>query len=52
MTELEKSSNFKDIELVMTEQTEQVGTKLKRFSLTGKLEAEGAAPGYCAGCTR
>jgi len=42
MTELEKSSNFKDIELVVTEQSEQVGLKLKRFSLTGKLEAEGA----------
>lgn len=43
MTELEKSSNFKDIELVVTEQTEQVGLKLKRFSLTGKLETEVAA---------
>ncbi len=44
MTELEKSSNFKDIELVVTEQTEQVGLKLKKFSLTGKLETEVAAP--------
>ncbi|MBI4746422.1 MAG: PilN domain-containing protein [Deltaproteobacteria bacterium] len=39
MTELEKSSSFKDIELVVTEQTEQAGLKLKKFSLTGKLEA-------------
>jgi len=52
MTELEKSSNFKDIELVMTEQTEQVGLKLKRFSLTGKLEAEGAAPPVTAPAAR
>ena len=52
MTELEKSSNFKDIELVMTEQTEQVGLKLKRFSLTGKLEAEGAVPPVTAPAPR
>lgn len=38
MTELEKSPFFKDIELVVTEQVEQAGMKLKKFSLTGKLE--------------
>jgi type IV pilus assembly protein PilN len=52
MTELEKSSNFKDIELVVTEQTETVGLKLKRFSLTGKLEAEGAVPQVTAPAAR
>ncbi|MEK6725293.1 MAG: PilN domain-containing protein [Deltaproteobacteria bacterium] len=44
MTDMEKSSNFKDIELVVTEQIEQGGMKLKKFSLTGKLEIEGATP--------
>lgn len=39
MTELEKSSNFKDIELVVTEQVEQGGLKMKKFSLTGRLKA-------------
>lgn len=38
MTELEKSPAFKDIELVVTEQVVQAGLKLKKFSLTGKLE--------------
>lgn len=38
MTDMEKSSNFKDIELVVTEQIEQGGMKLKKFSLTGKLK--------------
>lgn len=38
MTELEKSTNFKDIELIVTEQVEQKGMKLKKFSLTGRLE--------------
>lgn len=38
MTELEKSEYFKEIELIVTEQTEQAGMKLKRFNLTGKLE--------------
>jgi len=52
MTEIEKSSSFKDIELVMTEQIEQVGLKLKRFSLTGKLETEGAAPPVTAPAAR
>lgn len=44
MTDMEKSSNFKDIELVVTEQIEQGGVKMKKFSLTGKLETEGVAP--------
>lgn len=45
MTELEKSQYFKDIELIVTEQVEQGGIKLKRFSLAGKLKGvEGAAP--------
>ena len=44
MTDMEKSSKFKDIELVVTEQIEQGGLKMKKFSLTGKLETEGAAP--------
>lgn len=38
MTELEKSTYFKDIELIVTEQVEQKGMKLKKFSLTGRLE--------------
>lgn len=38
MTELEKSSVFKDIELVVTEQIESGGVKLKKFNLTGKLK--------------
>jgi len=49
MTDLEKSSIFKDIELVVTEQQEQGGLKLKRFTLTGKLRPlEGAAPSQAA----
>lgn len=48
MTELEKSSFFKDIELVVTEQIVQAGLKLKKFSLTGNLKGmekpAGAAP--------
>jgi type IV pilus assembly protein PilN len=38
MTELEKSPYFKDIDLNVTEQVEQAGMKLKKFSLTGRLE--------------
>ncbi|MEK7851864.1 MAG: PilN domain-containing protein [Deltaproteobacteria bacterium] len=38
MTDIEKSPYFKDIELIVTEQTEQAGMKLKKFGLTGKLE--------------
>ena len=38
MTELERSPSFKDIELVVTEQVEQAGMKMKKFGLTGKLE--------------
>ena len=44
MTDMEKSSNFKDIELVVTEQIEQGGVKMKKFSLTGKLETDSVAP--------
>lgn len=46
MTALEKSENFKEVELVETSQVEQAGLKLKKFTLTMKLKA--AAVGAAA----
>lgn len=40
MTDMDKSLIFKDIELVVTEQVESGGLKMKKFSLTGKLRAQ------------
>lgn len=39
MRALEASSDFKDVELVLTEQSEVSGVKLKRFELSMKLES-------------
>lgn len=38
MIELEKSRYFKDVELIITEQVEQGGMKLKKFKLNCKME--------------
>jgi len=44
MKSLEGSSSFMNVELMVSEQTEVSGTKLKKFDLTMKLESELADP--------
>ena len=44
MKALEGSSDFMAVELLVSEQTEVAGTKLKKFDLTMKLESELADP--------
>jgi len=44
MKALEASSDFMTVELMVSEQTEVAGTKLKKFDLTMKLESEVTDP--------
>ena len=49
MKALEGSSDFMAVELMVSEQTEVAGTKLKKFDLTMKLESEFVAPAVVPG---
>ncbi|MHB8120888.1 MAG: PilN domain-containing protein [Desulfuromonadaceae bacterium] len=49
MKALEGSSDFMVVELMVSEQTEVAGTKLKKFDLTMKLESELADPSNVPG---
>lgn len=49
MKSLEGSSSFMNVELMVSEQTEVSGTKLKKFDLTMKLESELADPSVVPG---
>ncbi len=44
MKSLETSNNFMTVELLVSEQTEVAGTKLKKFDLTMKLKSDIAPP--------